>query len=518
MLFTRRFNSAGRVIDAGMQPVGVIDIGSNSVRLVVYEGPLRAPTPVFNEKELCGLGRHIASSGRLGDDAVNCALTTLRRFRGIADVLNVSDLKVIATAAVRDAEDGKVFIAEAEKVCRVPVQVLTGEQEARIAAQGVLMGVPNADGIAADLGGGSVELVDIKQGKIRKTVTLPLGGLRLIDMTGGKIEKATEIIDNALADVPWLGNGRDRHFYAVGGTWRAFAKMYMASSDYPLNVMHEFDLPWDKAVDFAEKLRKSKRLATLPGNFEISKPRKEVLPYGALLMERLLLKVRPRSVLFSVFGVREGIFYSLLDKEEQAKDPLLSYCKRLAELYARSAEHAEELCAWTDQLFTHPELQETDEERRLRHAACLISDIGWRAHPDYRGEQSLDAVAHSALSGIDHPGRVFLALSIYFRHAGRGELEGEKLSVRLRKAASKRSLRRARIIGAAVRAAHMLSIGMAGKILDTQLTYKDDTLIWSIPETHADLDGARLRRRFATLAGLIDCTGVLEFADSSKEK
>ena len=321
MLFAERFNSAEQVVNADMQPVGVIDIGSNSVRLVVYEGPLRAPTPVFNEKELCGLGRHIASSGRLGDDAVNCALTTLRRFRGIADVLNVSILKVIATAAVRDAEDGKSFIKEAEKVCRVPVQILTGEEEARISAQGVMMGVPDADGIAADLGGGSVELVDIKQGKIRRTVTLPLGGLRLIDMTGGKIEKAAGIIDQALAEVPLDKNWarpdvlrRRRHLARV-------RKMYMASSDYPLNVMHEFDLPSEEALAFAEKLRKSKRLATLPGNFEISKPRKEVLPYGALLMERLLPKVKPHSVLFSLFGVREGIFYSLLDKEEQAKDP-----------------------------------------------------------------------------------------------------------------------------------------------------------------------------------------------------
>ncbi len=518
MLFTRRFNSAARVIDAGMQPVGVIDIGSNSVRLVVYEGPLRAPTPVFNEKELCGLGRHVATSGCLGEDAVHCALTALQRFRSIADVLNVSVLKVIATAAVRDADDGGKFITEAERICRVPVQVLTGEEEARISAQGLMMGIPDADGIAADLGGGSVELVDIKQGQIIDTATLPLGGLRLIDMTGGRIEKATEIIDKALSEIPWLKNGRRRCFYAVGGTWRAFAKMYMAGSDYPLNVMHEFELPQDKVLTFAEKLRKPKRLMTMPGNSEISRPRKEVLPYGALLMERLLLKIEPRSVLFSVFGVREGIFYSLLDEAEQAKDPLLSYCKRLADLYARSSEHAEELCVWTDQLFNHPELQETDEERRLRHAACLISDIGWRAHPDYRGEQSLDAVAHSALSGIDHPGRIFLALSIYFRHAGRGELEGEKLSVRLRKAASKRSLRRARIVGAAVRSAHMLSIGMAGKILDTQLSYQGDTLTWRIPKAYANLDGARLRRRFATLASLIDCSGEIQFSDELKTK
>jgi exopolyphosphatase / guanosine-5'-triphosphate,3'-diphosphate pyrophosphatase len=505
MLFTRRISSVERVDVGAGPPVGVIDIGSNSVRLVVYEGALRAPTPVFNEKELCGLGRRVGSSGRLGKEAVGCALTALRRFRSIADVLSVSTLKVIATAAVREAKDGKTFIQAAEKICRVPVEVLSGDEEARICAQGVLMGVPDADGIAADLGGGSVELVDIKNGEVRNAVTLPLGGLRLIDTTGGKIDNALQVIDSALEPVDWLQDGRDRTFYAVGGTWRALGKMHMAGSDYPLNVMHEYDLEAADALAFAEKLRKAKRLSALPGGAAISKQRREVLPYGALLMERLLLKLKPKSVQFSVFGVREGTIYSLLSEEERAKDPLLSYCRRLADLYSRSADHAEELRTWTDALFEHPDLTETDEERRLRHAACLISDIGWRAHPDYRGEQSLDVVAHSALSGIDHPGRIFLALSIYFRHASRGEEEGEMLSGRLKKAANKRILTRARIVGAAVRAAHMLSIGMPGKINETTLNYEDGTLVWSIPKAFRDLDGARLQRRFSGLSDLIGC-------------
>lgn len=505
MIFSRHFGSAHKVPQTAPRPVGVVDIGSNSVRLVVYEGPFRAPTPVFNEKELCGLGRNLASTGKLGTDAIACALTALKRFRAIADVLNVETLKVIATAAARDAQDGSLFVKKAERILKVPVQILTGEEEAWISAQGVMMGVTDPDGIAADLGGGSVELVDIKNGEIRNAVTLPLGGLRMIENTDGKIEKAAAIIDDALAGLDWLKDGRNRTFYAIGGTWRALAKMHMAQSDYPLNVMHEYDLNTGEAISYAEKIRKAKRLTDFDGSSLISKQRREVLPFGAVLMERLLVKMKPRIVQFSVFGVREGIVYSLLSDTERAKDPLLSYCDRLANLYARSAAHAHELCSWTDKLFNHPGLAETDEQRRLRHAACLISDIGWRAHPDYRGEQSLDAVAHSALSGIDHPGRIFLALSIYFRHAGRGESEGEKLSKRLRKAASKQDLKRAMIIGAAVRAAHMLSIGMEGKILDTDLTYEDDTLVWTIPKEHADLNGARLRRRFASLAATVDC-------------
>ncbi|MBU2583435.1 MAG: Ppx/GppA family phosphatase [Alphaproteobacteria bacterium] len=505
MLFTRRFSAAQRVEISTGPPVGVIDIGSNSVRLVIYEGAVRAPTPFFNEKELCGLGRKVASTGRLGTDSIECAVNALKRFRAVADSLDVGILKVIATAAVRDAVDGGTFIRIAEEICRVEVNILTGEEEARIAAQGVLMGVPDADGIVADLGGGSVELVDIRGGEVRNAITLPLGGLRLIDMTAGKIEKAAGLIDKAIAGIPWLKDGDDRTFYAVGGTWRAIAKMHMAGSDYPLNVMHEYDLSRTAAIDFAELLYKTKSISTLPGGSRISKARREVVPYGALLMERLLQKVKPKSVQFSVFGVREGIFYSLLSEAERAKDPLISYCRRLAELYSRSPELGEELCGWTDSLFTKQDLAETPDERRLRHAACLISDIGWRAHPDYRGEQSLDAVAHSALSGIDHPGRIFLALSIYFRHAGRGEEEGENLSRRLKKAASKPAVNRAMIIGAAVRASHMLSVGMAGKINQTSLSYENGRLVWSIPESISDLDGARLRRRFATLASLVGC-------------
>ncbi len=502
------FAKVAKSVDPAMtgpdtRPVGVIDIGSNSVRLVVYEGPLRAPTPVFNEKELCGLGRKVASKGCLAADAVDCALRALARFRAIADVLNVSALRVIATAAVRDSKNGPDFIEKAEEICRVPIEVLTGEMEARISAQGVIMGVPDADGIAADLGGGSVELVDIKDGQVRNAVTLPLGGLRLMDIAGRDLAKAAQIIDAEIAKVPWIRNGAKRTFYAVGGTWRAFAKLHMLGSDYPLNVMHEYALPAAQAASFAHEIHSAKRITTIPGADQISKTRREILPFGALVMEKLLAQIRPKSVQFCVFGVREGILYSMLPLDIQNQDPLISYCERLADLYARDPAHARELCNWTDGLFALPELSESAEERRLRHAACLISDIGWRGHPDYRDEQSLDAVAHSALSGIDHPGRIFLALSIYFRHTGRGGFAGERLSTRLHRTASKRNLKRARIIGAAVRAEHMLSVGTSGIIDSTRLSYEGDRLVWTIPGTHARLIGARLEKRFATLAELV---------------
>jgi exopolyphosphatase / guanosine-5'-triphosphate,3'-diphosphate pyrophosphatase len=496
-------------VDDGMdelEPIGVIDIGSNSVRLVIYEGAVRSPTPIFNEKVLCGLGRSIASTGKLGEDSVARALAALTRFHAIARVLWVKNLRAIATAACREARDGVDFIARGENIIGTKIEILSGQQEAELAAKGIMMGFREPNGFAGDLGGGSLEIIDVAGASLREATTLPLGGLRLIDTSGGRIEKALDIVDDQIRRVAWLGSGQARTFYAVGGTWRALAKLHMEHSRYPLRVMHNYALPVREAIDYCEQIRRTKKLSSLDGIEEISQPRREVLPYGALVLERLLKQLKPRDVMFSVFGIREGLLYKLLSDAERQKDPLISFCAEYARLRSRSVEHAEELFAWTDVIFSPPGPKETDEERRLRHAACLLSDISWRAHPDYRGEQSLNLIAHAALGGIDHPGRVFLALALYFRHAGIGDAieDHDHFSSSLRAIISKRLLRRARIIGAAVRAAHMLSIGRPGIIDETPLSYDRDKLILTIPRAYRALDGERLRRRFSGLAQLLE--------------
>lgn len=491
-----------------LEPIGVIDIGSNSVRLVVYEGAVRAPTPVFNEKVLCGLGRSVASTGVLAGEAVQRAVEALGRFKVIARILGVKNLKAIATAAVRDAKNGSEFIRRAEAAAGCKISILTGQQEAMLAAQGIMMGFVDPDGLAGDLGGGSLELIDISAHSLRQSATLPLGGLRLIDATGDRLEKADSVTGQQIDTLSWLKQGRDRSFYAVGGTWRAFAKLFMEYSNYPLRVMHGFQVPLKDALEFAEIIRRSKRLQSLPGGSDIARARREVLPYGALVLEHLLKAIRPREVVFSVFGIREGYIYSQLPPHERHRDPLISFCEDYAALRSRSLEHAHELCRWTDQLFEGGGMDETPGERRLRHAACLLSDTGWRAHPDYRGEQSLNQIAHAGLGGIDHPGRVFLGLAVYYRHQSNASLD-ESLPEKLRELIGKRVLRRARIVGAAVRTAHMLSIGMAGVIDETALRYDGDRIILKIPKAYIGLDGERLRRRFDVLAGLLGKTAEI---------
>jgi exopolyphosphatase/guanosine-5'-triphosphate,3'-diphosphate pyrophosphatase len=482
------------------KPVAVVDIGSNSVRLIVYEDAGRAPAPLFNEKVLCGLGRNIASTGKLAPDGVKRALRALRRFRALIDQISVGHVEVIATAAAREAENGPEFIAQAERILRHKIRVLSGTEEAELAALGVISGIHAADGFVGDLGGGSLELIDVRGGRLGDATTLPLGGLRLIDASGGNLKKAREIVDAELAKVDWLEKGRGRDLYIVGGTWRALARLHMTQTNYPLSVMHNYRIPADEALKFASLLDHQSQ-SSLAGIRDIASARRETIPYGALVLERLIKQMKPRAVVVSVLGIREGLLYTLLDEREKERDPLIAACEDLARQRSRSVDSAFELCFWTDALFRAPGPTETPEQKRLRHAASLLSDIAWRAHPDYRGVQSLNLVAHGDFVGVDHPGRAFLALTIYYRNEG---LVKDELSQKLIELVDKDSVKRARVLGAAIRAAHMVGAAMPGVLTNTPVSYEGKRLIWMLPEPYSNLEGERVERRFKELANLLD--------------
>jgi exopolyphosphatase/guanosine-5'-triphosphate,3'-diphosphate pyrophosphatase len=506
-------NSRGRdqLNDDNRQPVGIIDIGSNSVRLVVFDGRRRSPYTFFNEKISCGLGREIASTGRLADDAVERAINALTRFRAICNRIGVGELHVLATAAAREASNGPDFIKWAGGICGQPITVLSGRQEAEMAANGVMAGIHDPDGFAGDLGGGSLELIDIARGELVGGHTLPLGSLRLMDITRGDLWKARDFIDQQIDSVDWVGRGKGRTFYAVGGTWRAMTRLYMEQYDYPLHVVHNFSIDADEAHRFADYLiyRCLKSPETLRGYDDFSKVRQSTLPYGALLMERLIRKMEPSTVVTSAFGVREGWLYSLLDEAERAKDPLLAACEDLAAMRARCPDHSRELCGWTDRLFEGGDLKESRDERRLRHAACLLSDIGWRAHPDYRGTQTLNIIAHTSFAGVDHAGRAFLALTQFYRHAGGREEPASALT----QLVDKRALMRARIIGSAVRVANLISAALPG-LMQRSPIFLDGKgkLVLMLPIEYSVLEGELLQKRLELLAKLLGCEPELHIA------
>ncbi|MFK8033632.1 MAG: Ppx/GppA family phosphatase [Hyphomicrobiales bacterium] len=503
---TESTKAQGRLQGEG--PVGVIDIGSNSVRLVVYERLTRSPSVFFNEKVLCGLGRGVAETGVLDADSMAQALQAMRRFRILCDQMQVRQLEVIATAAAREAENGTEFLQNVQSILNCEIEVLTGKQEAHRSALAVISGFHNADGIMGDMGGGSLEFVDVKGNHIGSGITLPLGGLRLQSDAEDSLSKAKKISEKRLGEASLLSQGEGRTFYAVGGTWRAIGRLYMHHTSYPLRVMHDFRVAADDMIAFCVDLIKT-TTSSLSGISHVSRARRPLLPYGAILLAETLRLSGASHVAFSAIGVREGHLYQMLDAAEQSRDPLLSASDELAVLRARSPEHSEELCSWSEIVFDALGLDETADESRLRVSACLLSDIGWRAHPDYRGEQSLNIVAHAAFIGIDHPGRAYLALSNFYRHSGAGD---DELSQKLKTMAGERNEVRARALAITIRVAMLVSAGMPGVVERISIFRRENTLVLCLPEELRDLAGDRLSNRLRQLAKINDMDHLLEIA------
>ena len=480
------------------EPIAIVDIGSNSVRLVAYESHSRAPTPTFNEKALCGLGRGVATTGLLPEDAVAKALAALERFRVLCETMRIDDVRSIATAAVRDASNGPKFLSLAERAIGCRIELLSGYQEARLSALGVVSSIHNADGVVGDLGGGSLELTDVRNDDAGYGLTLPLGGLSLMDLSERSPKKAAKIVRETLSGVKLLQGLSGRSFYAVGGTWRALARLHMRQRQYPMNVMHNYVIPSRDALDFARLVERIEAEALLSIE-AVSSARRPLLAYGAAVLEEIIRQANPKEIVISALGVREGLLYSQLPFEAQAQDPLIASAWEFNRLRSRAPEHGEELFGWTSRLMASTHLEEDEEDRRLRHAACLLSDISWRAHPDYRGTQAYDLVANAAFIGVDHPSRAFLALAAAYRHLSNEDF----VTPQSRSLVSARQLDRARILGAAMRVAYNISAAMPGILPRAPLACERGRVVLTLPSDLAPLNSERLQSRMRLFARLI---------------
>ncbi len=492
------------------RPIAVIDIGSNSIRLVIYEGVARSPTVLFNEKMLAGLGRGIVTTGELDPDGVTRAVDEFRRFRALSEQAGAASLQVLATAAAREATNGPDFIQRAERILGTKIRVLSGREEARYAALGVIAAFHDADGIMGDLGGGSLELVDVRGETMGEGITTPLGGLKLREMAGGSMSDVARIARSELARAEWLGKGEGRAFYCVGGTWRNLARLHMNVTGYPLPVMHHYEIDPKEDAAFLKRVAKGD-IDKMKGIERVSKNRRALLPYGAAVLLEVIRAAKPAKIVISANGVREGFVHSLLGEEERQADPLLAAAEELAVLRSRSVTHARELAEWSGTAFAAFGIEETEEEQRYRRAACLLADIGWRAHPEYRGTQSLNIISHGSFIGVDHPGRAFIALAILFRHEG---LFDDALSPEMRKLATPRYVERARLLGGLLRVVYLLTASMPGIIPQLRWEKRDDgSIALLVPRSHAALMGERPHGRMAHLARVTGLNLVLDVGE-----
>lgn len=479
-----------RNASAPLGRIAVIDVGSNSLRLVVFERLGSSLLPLLNEKVMCALGRGIGGSGRLNPEGVELAFGNLQRFVALSRALQVDHIAIIATAAVREASDGRAFVAEAERQCGVPVRIIDGAEEGALSAAGVLAGIPDADGIVGDLGGGSVELVRVEAGEIDESVSLPLGPLRLAEL-GDNRKAVNETIDRAFEQTPMLREARGRSLYLVGGAWRAIARLHMEQTGYPLHIIHQYAIRRRPAESFLEIVdhqsrRSLERIAT------INRRRLEVVPLAATILRRLMAAVRPDRILFSAYGLREGYAYGLLSPDSRA-DPLIAACIGVAASQSRWRSDGDRLQRWIEPVFFDLD----GRALRMHRAACWLSDIAWTEHPDYRAEQAFTRSLRMPVGAIAHRERVFIALALHARYGG---ALGDPVTTSTRVLIDDEAAAEARALGLALRLAYTLCGGALGLLDQVSLQRDDgDSLVLELPASGSLFTGEAVQRRLDAL-------------------
>ncbi|VVT03028.1 Exopolyphosphatase [Sphingomonas sp. EC-HK361] len=486
-------------VAAGQQPrTAIIDIGSNSIRLVVYQGPARLPAILFNEKVLAGLGRSLAQTGRIDGPSMRMAETALVRFAALAREMEADVIRTVATAAVRDAANGKALIAVAN-AAGLTVELLSGEDEAIGAGRGVISAIPNADGIVGDLGGGSLELVRVRNGEVGERASFPLGVLRIAAIRAGTQGALDRRVAKLLKDAGWLGAGRGLPLYLVGGSWRALARLDMHAVGYPLPIIHGYPMPPETIARLGRTLSHVAK-GKLKGISGLSSGRIPTLGNATALLSVLLKHLKSSTTITSAYGLREGLLFGALDAATQRQDPLIVAARDEGARSGRFPEHGDLLDRWIAPLFE----RETAADARLRHAACLLADVGWRANPEYRAERGVEIALHGNWVAIDARGRAMLAQALHTSLGG-GAPSPEPIPA----LASGDDLVRAHGWGLAMRLGQRLSGGLAGPLQRSHLADDGTALTLHLAGDDLSFYGETVAKRHAALAAALGRTPIV---------
>lgn len=475
----------------------VIDIGSNSVRLVVYDHLGRAPLPRFNEKSLCGLGDGLAESNRLAQEAIDLTLHALHRYTAVAEAMGVGRIDIIATEAVRRAKNGPFLVNAIEEQTGLKTHVLSGKEEARFAALGVVAGFHRPRGLVGDLGGGSLDLAQVVIDRVGdQRVSLPIGALPITDAMAEDAAAVKRRLDQLLAAELPSALPFPR-FYAVGGGWRALARVHMAMNDAPVKIAHGYSIDAENAREFAKSIRRLDRTAitALPN---VPSRRIKTLRAAALVMDRVLKRIKPEKVVFSALGLREGWLYHQLPDPARDLDPLIEGAWAFATPRSRIPAFGDALVRWTDPLFPN----ESEKQRRLRIAAAALSDMAWSDHASVQAKLSFERIVQFPFVGLDHPERVYIGAAVHARYDGR--LDDPVLQPALSLLSNKET-QRAQILGRAMLLGHRFS-GSVPEILDTaRISVESDRICLSVSNTESVPDSETVRSR---LRGLAKAVGV----------
>lgn len=467
----------------------VIDIGSNTVRLVVYAGLPRAPMPIYNEKSRVALGACLAGDGVISDATMAKALAALARFETLARAMKVDTLRVVATAATREAKNGHKLV-EGAAALGIRVDVLDGDTEATAAGLGVLSDNPNANGYVGDLGGGSLELIRVADGKLGERVSLPLGTLRHDVLKG----KSTKQITQLLRDDITALNGDDGFpieaglpFYMIGGSWRTFARLHMHDVGYPLTILSNYQMPADAPTRLMPLVNNPVALAQTK---VVASARVAALPGATALLAGVVKLLEPSELVTSIYGLREGLLFDQLSEAERQQDPLISATRFEGERLARFPFHGDALADWIAPVFAG----QSEGDARLCRAACLLSDSVWNVNPEYRADHALDLALDGSWPGVVASDRAIIAAALWTVHAGK-----RTLPEMLGGLAKPGVLAQAVIWGLAIRLAQRLDGGTGGALADSRIEGDDNVLRLRLSRQAVRLRSNSVQRRLQAL-------------------
>ncbi len=471
--------------------VGVVDVGSNSVRMVVFDGAARSPAYFYNEKIMCGLGKGLAETGKLNPEGRARALNALKRFALLARGMGIDKLTVVATAATREASDGPAFQAEVLAQTGLKLWVVDGDEEARLSAQGVLLGWPDAKGVVCDMGGNSMELARIGDGRVGRRASSPLGPFRLQQIKGTARDRQDHIV-KVLKGLQAEIRSEGERIYLVGGSWRVIARLDMERRNYPLTVLHEYRMMPGALLDTLQWILASD-LALLRARTGTSTERMELVPLACEVLRELILLLKPSEIDVSAYGIREGMLYEVMPDRLRQRDPLIE-AARMAELISSRIPGTGKMLFE----FLEPLYPDVSKDRlRLIKAACLLHDTTWRAHPDYRAEACFDSATRANLGGLDHPGRVFLGLALLHRY--KNSRAGSRLEPLFRLLTDDQ-MQDAEVLGKAMRFGAMFAVGDPSEAGSLRWNPKRRQLDLTLTRDGHDLFGEVARARFASLA------------------
>ena len=481
--------------------VGVVDVGSNSVRLVVFDGAARSPAYFYNEKIMCALGAELGKTGYLNPEGKVRALAAIKRFQLLAEGMGLAPLTAVATAAVREAKDGPAFREEIERETGLRLYVIDGEEEARLSAQGVMLGWPEAEGLVCDIGGSSMELAEVRNGQVGRRVSSPLGPLKLQNIKGGQ-KAIRKHIAAQIAELTQIMGTDFRRLYLVGGSWRAIARLDMERRNYPLLVLHEYRMD-KRAVSATGKWIKKSDPDDLRSRTGTSAARMSLVPLASEILRQLTRSFKPREIAVSSYGIREGMLYEQMPAQLRRRDPLIEACRFAESKDARIPGAGRSLNTFLAPLFKSAK----PAHRRMIHAACLLHDVTWRAHPDYRAEVCFDNATRANLGGLAHSERVWLGIALLHRY--KNNQKGSRYQP-LFELLNKKEQHLAEVVGKAMRFGAMFAVEKPDRLAQLKWEPKKKILTLKLQHKAVDLFGEVASARFESLALALDAAPVVK--------